>query len=81
MKLLARVLPMVLLGVDAAHAQDDMVTEIVRINIGACGPSSTIGIGGSSNDDGTSGGPSGIPSSKTYVIADCQLSMQHVDGS
>lgn len=74
MKLLARVLPVLLLGVDAAHAQDDVVTETVRIYTGSCGPSSTVTIGGSIND-GAGGGSSGIPSSKTYVVVDYQWSM------
>lgn len=74
MKLLARILPVVLFGVDAAHAQDGVVTETVRIDIGSCGPSSTVTLGGGSNG-GASGGPSGIPSSKTYVIVVCRPSI------
>lgn len=78
MRLLARVLPVVLFGVEAAHAQDGVVTETIRIDTGSCGPSSTVAIGGSSNG-GAGGGPSGIPNSKTYVIVHYRPSMQYVD--
>lgn len=81
MKILYGILPVVLLGLNAVHAQG-VVTSTVSIDVGTCGPFSTVPVGGSSNGVPGSGsnntviggGPSGIPGgsgdipgSNTYV--------------